>query len=200
MTYAAKAEIFSRALEQTGSVEEALRAADWAARKPGRRSRLTPEQRADLRRQRAAGASLKELGVAFGIAASYASILARDIKPTAPARGADQSTPLSEALSRHLGQHLGLAGRWHRYHPRGRRPRPQLLGHRAIVLALRAGGASYQEIAGVLGQQTWVAIRKYHTAKDDAEARDLAQAALAAVQADLVEIAAPAQAPEHRAA
>lgn len=196
MTYAEKAEVFSRSLEQTGSVEEALRAADGAARR-GRPSRLTAEQRTHLRRRRAAGASLKELAAELGIAVSYASLLARDIRPPAPARPAEEPTPLSDALSRHLGQHLGLDGSWHRHHPRGRRPRAQLLGQRALVLAMRAGAASFQQIARVLGQETWMAIRKFHSAKEDAEARDLAQAALAAVQAVFIERDIK---PEHRAA
>lgn len=203
MTYSTKAEVFSRALTETGSIEEALRAADVAARRPGRPPRITPEQRSDLRRRRAAGASTKELGAEFGISASYASVLTQGVALPVPAPETDVSL-LAAALGRHIGEQLGLPSGWLSHNPRGRWPRPQRLGQRAFILAMRAGGEPHRAIGRALGQQAWMAVRKLRGAKYDAEARTLARKALAAVlrglTADLAEIAAPAPAPEHRAA
>jgi len=189
MTYETKAEIFTRALAATGSVVEALREADRMAAM-GCKGGLTKCQLEALRRERADGVTLATLADRYGYTESYMSMLCRGIKPRPRPRPA---CPLAAPLVAEIGHLLELREGWERFHPRGRRPPRIALGQRTLVLALAAGRATNEQIADVLGQDAWRVTPKIAQAHADARARDLAQGALAAVQADEVSASVPAQ-------
>lgn len=195
MTYETKAEIFTRTLAATGSVVEALREADRMA-SMGRRGGLTEEQIDALRSERADGATLATLADHYGYTQSYMSMLCTGIKPAPkPASQRRPACQLAAPLVAEIGSLLELREGWERFQPRGRRPRPIALGQKVLVLALAAGRATNVQIADVLGHKPWRVVRKIADAEGDARARDLAQAVLAAVQADDVSAFVPAPLP-----
>lgn len=199
MTYEQKAGIYLRALEQTGSVVEALRAADRAMY--SRRVKITDEAKAEMRQRRAAGATLAELAEAYGLVENYVCVLCRGVRK-APVKAAPPS-PLGLHIVRIVGEVLfNLEPGWERIHRRGK-PGCNTEGRarRVATLAMRAQGLTFQQIGTVLDRDASTVIKNLPFAKEDATAQQLAAVACEILAREAAPIAVPEPAAaQHRAA
>lgn len=177
MTYEQKAEIFTNLIATTGSVADALRKTDAVVRRQKRSGRLSSDQVEEARRLREQGWKLAAIGERFGVTESFACMICRGV--ARPPRPAPALHPLGLAIVREVARLIDLPTTWLEAARRGKQPPAESLARAAAIVAMRAGGLTYQQIGTILRRDHSTIVGRLERAQQNRRAREIADVALA---------------------